>query len=717
VNKHVTSDYPSHPGGFPNSWELQVMGDMLGDNFHMKKFRRNVLLHYLARETEANIGLCSAFTHENQVTPALISRLGLDTELEGHGGCVNCLEWNNDGSILASGSDDSQIIIWNPLKKKKLRAIQTGHRGNIFTVKFLPKSGDNTIISGAADCFIRVHDVSSSAQTIHVCTCHSGRVKRIAVTKSAPYLFWSAAEDAKVMQFDLRCPHSCNDEAKNSLINLKVHAGPEAELKCISINQQQPQYIAVGANDPYIRLYDRRMITPQCITYSTDVETPSDEGIPPDSVHYYVAGHLPLRDSVVNKKRNLAATYVTFSPDGGDLLVNLGGEQVYLFNTLNPQRPKIFDLDLIIPKAHTNGYSNGYKNGVHSSQNGVTSNQNGVTATQNGVTNGRVAPSKTYKSPPLPLKVEAIKLEANCYFEKACYSRAIQLFNEALDLLPTAAILYGNRAAAYMKRSWDGDIYAALRDCYTALHLDPNHLKAHFRLARCLYELQWSKEASQCLSEFKNKFPEHTTSHAYQALDKDIRTANFTKQDDDVDEEGSKTSSPHSSRQHKSSISKDESTWRAAAYDYDQRFCGHCNTTTDIKEANFFGSAGQYICAGSDDGSFFIWERRTGNLIKILSGDDSIVNCLQPHPTYCMLATSGIDPVIRLWTPQPQDGRVNSREVMDMHAAATKNQERMGSDPVEVMISNMGYRISGLYSEEGEGLPHSEPHMVNCRPS
>ena len=29
--------------------------------------------------------------------------------------------------------------------------------------------------------------------------------------------------------------------------------------------------------------------------------------------------------------------------------------------------------------------------------------------------------------------------------------------------------------------------------------------------------------------------------------------------------------------------------WRGEASDYEARFCGHCNTTTDIKEANFFG--------------------------------------------------------------------------------------------------------------------------------
>ena len=59
------------------------------------------------------------------------------------------------------------------------------------------------------------------------------------------------------------------------------------------------------------------------------------------------------------------------------------------------------------------------------------------------------------------------------------------------------------------------------------------------------------------------------------------------------------------------------------------RFLGACNTTTDIKEANFLGSHGQFIMAGSDDGKFFIWDRRSGNIVRVLVGDESIVNCLQ----------------------------------------------------------------------------------------
>lgn len=36
-------------------------------------------------------------------------------------------------------------------------------------------------------------------------------------------------------------------------------------------------------------------------------------------------------------------------------------------------------------------------------------------------------------------------------------------------------------------------------------------------------------------------------------------------------------------------ISGPEKVWRKNAWDYQHRYCGHCNATTDIKEANFFG--------------------------------------------------------------------------------------------------------------------------------
>jgi hypothetical protein len=47
---------------------------------------------------------------------------------------------------------------------------------------------------------------------------------------------------------------------------------------------------------------------------------------------YYVPGHLPKRiDEYRKRLKNLSVTFIQFSPDGSELLVNLGGEQLYSF--------------------------------------------------------------------------------------------------------------------------------------------------------------------------------------------------------------------------------------------------------------------------------------------------------------------------------------------------------------------------------------------------
>jgi len=59
-----------------------------------------------------------------------------------------------------------------------------------------------------------------------------------------------------------------------------------------------------------------------------------------------------------------------------------------------------------------------------------------------------------YCTKPLPAAVEAIKLKANAAFEQEKYNQAIKLYNQALSMCADQPVLYGNRAAAYLKRSW-----------------------------------------------------------------------------------------------------------------------------------------------------------------------------------------------------------------------------------------------------------------------
>ncbi|XP_027353621.1 WD and tetratricopeptide repeats protein 1 isoform X2 [Abrus precatorius] len=119
-----------------------------------------------------------------------------------------------------------------------------------------------------------------------------------------------------------------------------------------------------------------------------------------------------------------------------------------------------------------------------------------------------------------------------------------------------------------------------------------------------------------------------------------------------------------------------------AAVDMKQRFIGHCNVGTDIKQANFLGQRGEYVASGSDDGRWFIWEKRTGRLVKMLNGDESVVNCVQCHPFDFVVATSGIDSTIKIWTPTapvPSSvaGGSAGPETGDVLVAMESNQQKL----------------------------------------
>jgi WD and tetratricopeptide repeat-containing protein 1 len=53
----------------------------------------------------------SLITHPRggNLPPGLARKLCLSGVLAGHSGCVNRLAWNQDGSMLASASDDCQV--------------------------------------------------------------------------------------------------------------------------------------------------------------------------------------------------------------------------------------------------------------------------------------------------------------------------------------------------------------------------------------------------------------------------------------------------------------------------------------------------------------------------------------------------------------------------------------------------------------------------------
>ncbi|KAK4545418.1 hypothetical protein LTR36_002768 [Oleoguttula mirabilis] len=96
---------------------------------------------------------------------------------------------------------------------------------------------------------------------------------------------------------------------------------------------------------------------------------------------------------------------------------------------------------------------------------------------------------------------------------------------------------------------------------------------------------------------------------------------------------------------------------------------GHCNIRT-VKDVNYLGLDDEYVTSGSDDGNFFIWDRKTGELVNVLHGDDEVVNVVQGHPYETMMAVSGIDHTVKIFSA---DGR--AREGARLGVAGSGGRE------------------------------------------
>ncbi|KAI9850430.1 MAG: hypothetical protein M1838_005707, partial [Thelocarpon superellum] len=69
------------------------------------------------------------------------------------------------------------------------------------------------------------------------------------------------------------------------------------------------------------------------------------------------------------------------------------------------------------------------------------------------------------------------------------------------------------------------------------------------------------------------------------------------------------------------------------------------------KDVNFYGLNDEYVVSGSDSGHVFIWDKKTSELLNILEGDGEVVNVIQGHPYEPMMAVSGIDHTIKIFSP------------------------------------------------------------------
>ncbi|KAG5018880.1 hypothetical protein JHK87_014735 [Glycine soja] len=160
---------------------------------------------------------------------------------------------------------------------------------------------------------------------------------------------------------------------------------------------------------------------------------------------------------------------------------------------------------------------------------------------------------------------------------------------------------------------------------------------------------------------------------------------------DNADASGS-CESPSSSSQNSRTSYQPE-----PAVDMKQRFVGHCNIGTDIKQASFLGQRGEYVASGSDDGRWFIWEKCTGRLIKMLSGDES-GNHWFPQGFRIWTPTAPVPSSVAGGSAGPETGDVLGALFGCAYESGLISDDIDGEEPL-----SMGMRYMSFFTMEGIG--------------
>lgn len=238
-----------------------------------------------------------------------VEKLELMYKLRGHEGCVNSLNFNEAGTLLASGSDDLKIMLWKWASNEMVYQFESTHITNVFQSKFMNLGGGQQaihIISSARDGNVIHHELpSSGGQPVSTSLIkHTLPVHKIALPETSPFEVLTAGEDGYVIRCDLR------DNVNERLVTAKVNNRRMA-LYSIAAHPLKGEF-CVSGRDQFVRVYDRRSLKNVMKTYC-----------PPHLLNVGQARHIS----------NI--TCAVYNYVGDEILASYSDDDIYLFDTNN----------------------------------------------------------------------------------------------------------------------------------------------------------------------------------------------------------------------------------------------------------------------------------------------------------------------------------------------------------------------------------------------
>lgn len=202
----------------------------------------------------------------------LLEKYELRGKLEGHSGCVNSVLYSDGARFIYTGSDDTNVNIYDSETLKRVDRVATIHTNNIFYAKDLPGTEMDMMITCAADGRVAVTNMTTkSARKLYR---HRGRAHRIGLVPYESNQFYSCGEDGACCLFDLRDgarelfqeTEGTSGLAENvatpvMTTHFKNNRGKISSIYTVGVNPLNNCQVAVAGSSNHIALYDSRQFS------------------------------------------------------------------------------------------------------------------------------------------------------------------------------------------------------------------------------------------------------------------------------------------------------------------------------------------------------------------------------------------------------------------------------------------------------------------------
>ena len=179
-----------------------------------------------------NVNINASQTLETDLQPFQI--------LRGHSDRILSVAFSPNGQILASGSSDRTIKLWNPRTGKSLKTLQ-GHRSWVWEIAISPDS--KLLASGSYDHTVKIWDIESG-ECLQTLQGHPSSVLSVRFSQDGKTLF-SSGYDQIVKHWDLKtgeCLSTWEADSSNRIWAMEI--------------SPNSQYLATGGDDHSIKLWN-----------------------------------------------------------------------------------------------------------------------------------------------------------------------------------------------------------------------------------------------------------------------------------------------------------------------------------------------------------------------------------------------------------------------------------------------------------------------------